>query len=98
VIQVNGIEVYESHWRQTMDMIGPRAVFELNCPGPQLQFVLLRKQGRYPIEVGVQGCGRSAVYLRANMNQWVMNSQGETGNGGASPNVAPVPSTTPQPL
>jgi hypothetical protein len=99
VIVVNGIQVYDNRWRQVIDQLGPRASFELGCPGPQLQFILLRMQGRAPVEVGVQGCGHSAVYLRLLMtDQWVMNSRSEIGSGQESVAPVPAPTAPPQPL
>ena len=82
VILVSGVEVYENVWLKTVDQLDDRAAFELSCPIGQLSYTLLRKHLRYPVEVGVTGCGRRGVYLRPVVgnqisNSWVMNSHSE---------------------
>ena len=77
---VNGIEVYESHWVQTTQELSARASFDLGC-NDGLQFTLFRKLGRYPVEVGVSGCGQRVMYIRPNVggymsNSWVLSSGG----------------------
>ena len=61
---VDGIEVYEHQWVHTMNQIGPRAAFDLDCPREQLEFTLFTRVRRYPTEVGVRGCGRRSTYVR----------------------------------
>lgn len=63
-IVVDGISVYESHWNQTVQRLGKRASFDLDCPRSGLAYTLFKRSGRYPIEVGVRGCGKRAVYIR----------------------------------
>ena len=83
---VDGIEVYEHQWVHTMNQIGPRAAFDLECPREQLKFTLFTRIGRYPTEIGVRGCGRRSTYVRNvgqrnnfgpwRMGPWRMHPQG----------------------
>lgn len=63
-IVVNDIEVYEHYWQQAVEQVGRRAAFDLRCPRDYLQFTLFAKRGRYPTQVGVDGCGSRAMYVR----------------------------------
>lgn len=63
-IVVNDIEVYESYWQQATEQVGQRAAFDLHCPREQMQFTLFAKRGRHPTQVGVDGCGSRATYVR----------------------------------
>ena len=62
-----------------------RAAFEMHCPKDQIQLVQLGRALDSSmvsgIQVGVQGCGRQAVYVFANETGWVLNSA----TGGGSP-------------
>ena len=58
VILVNDIEIYEQVWSDTIRELSPRAGFDLHCQAEQLQFILFRRAGRTPVEVGVVGCGQ----------------------------------------
>lgn len=108
VIVVNGIDVYENHWQQTLDDLGPLASVDLGCPLNHLGFTLIRRTGRAPTEVGVTGCGRGAVYVRPTRMQfiagggaymvieaWVMDRRTQTAT--ASEAAAPQHSATPAP-
>lgn len=83
VIVVNGIEVYEKYWNRAVSDIQPRATYEMQCPAQQLQFELVRREGRHPSEVAVNGCSRRALYARsiirvgwgaAASTNWVLSS------------------------
>jgi hypothetical protein len=82
VIVVNGIVVYQRPWAHTTSELEPRASFEFQCPREQLSFTLLKRRGRYPTEVGAEGCGRRGVYIRVvtggmrgHVGPWVLNSE-----------------------
>lgn len=64
VIVVSGIEVYERVWYRSVETLAPRASYELGCPPEQLAYRLFQKVGRQPVQVGVMGCGRRAMYTR----------------------------------
>ncbi len=78
-IMVNRIEVYENYWQRTLGQLGRRASFDLKCPANQINFTLFRKLGRTPVEVGADGCGKRAVYVKPSMagtaaDHWLLNS------------------------
>ena len=96
VIVVNNIEVYENIWNQTMRDLAPRASFDLHCQVEQMQFILFRRTGRYPVEVGVMGCGAQAVYSRPSIggyisNNWVLQSSTVQSGPSQLSGVAPPP-------
>lgn len=62
VVESGGIQVYERYWEDARSAVTARAQIELGCPSVSAE--LVAKQGRYPTEVSVQGCGRSALYHR----------------------------------
>jgi hypothetical protein len=64
VVTVNGLQMYERDWTQTTREVGSIASLEMSCPRDELAFELIRKQGRTAVEVGVAGCGHSAIYSR----------------------------------
>lgn len=76
VIVVSGIEVYESAWQEAVEGVAPQASFNLQCDASQIAYSLLRKVRRIPTEVGVEGCGRRAIYIREPYRSapWVLNS------------------------
>ena len=61
-IVVDGIEIYERVWERTKVELGRRAAAEINCG--TIDFNLIRREGREPVEVLVLGCGRRAMYVR----------------------------------
>ncbi|MCG8590388.1 MAG: hypothetical protein MJE66_13955 [Proteobacteria bacterium] len=63
-ITVNGIEVYENYWKQATTAIEPLATFQMDCPAEQLEYLLLKRTGRAPTQVSVQGCGQKALFVR----------------------------------
>lgn len=67
-ITVSGVPVHERVWNQTVQELGARASYDLRCPAPNLQFTLFRMIGRQPVEVGVDGCGQRAMYIRPNLS------------------------------
>ncbi|MBN2343605.1 MAG: hypothetical protein JXX29_19470 [Deltaproteobacteria bacterium] len=64
VIQVDGIDIYQDEWTKTTHEISAKLRFELDCEGPY-EFVLIKKQFRYPSEVGVVGCERKWIFSRS---------------------------------
>lgn len=64
-ITVNGIEVYKSIWRDAESSVRYRAASDLDCSPYKLDVSLVRRQGKYPVEVYVEGCGTRAMYTRA---------------------------------
>jgi hypothetical protein len=104
VIVVNGIEVYEKYWNRAVSDITPRATFEMQCPQQQLQFVLMRRDGRHPSEIAVTGCSKRALYARsiirvgwgaAASSSWVLSSA--SWQVPAPPAAAPAPGAAPAP-
>src|SRR5688572_20895076 len=95
-IVVNNIVVYENHWEQTKREVGQRMAFDFNCSQDQLSFTLFKRVARYPSEVGVTGCGRKVVYVRAvgqgGIGPWVANVEGANpGIDATAPQAAPPP-------
>lgn len=64
-----------------------RASFELDCPKETLAVKGLTGDLDGPLfygsKVGVQGCGRRAVYVRVQDHGWVLNSAGQDGSASA---------------
>lgn len=100
-IMVNGIEVYEGYWTQATDELRTRASFDLNCPPAQIQFVLMKRNGRYPTEVGVTACSHRATYVRvvvyavdymsAHVGAWTMNVVTGPDGQPRPPDASPAP-------
>lgn len=63
-IVVNGIVVYESIWNQTVAEIAPQAEQDMGCPYSALEILLVRRAGRTPSELMINGCGARAYYSR----------------------------------
>ena len=97
-IRVNGIEVYEKYWNQTLEDLRPRAAFDLNCPTGQSEFVLFKRVGALPSEVGVVGCSKRATYVRTIVQgiegPWLLNV---TSADQPPATVAPQPAKEPPP-
>lgn len=76
-INVNGIEVYERHWHKALDELQARVAFDMDCSADQATFVLFKRAGRVPSEVGVTGCAKRGMYLRTvgagTVGPWVLN-------------------------
>jgi hypothetical protein len=62
VIENNGIRVYEKYWEPVEREINVRARIDLQCP--VVDVLLLSRQGKAPVSVSAEGCGRTAVYQR----------------------------------
>lgn len=65
---------------RSFDAITNRASFELHCPREQLKLVTLNVSrdvfpGDWPRQVGVEGCGQRAVYVRDGIADWIMNTE-----------------------
>ncbi|MCB9558018.1 MAG: hypothetical protein H6707_18030 [Deltaproteobacteria bacterium] len=75
---VNGKKVSESHWNSSRDDVGGKASFALQCPREKLTFTLLDVHtGNIPPlaqSIGVNGCGKRVVYVRAYGAGWVANT------------------------
>jgi hypothetical protein len=50
-----------------------RASFELRCPRSQIEIVTLDAKDDRASQVGAEGCGQRAIYLRRG-DEWVLNS------------------------
>ncbi len=64
IVYVDGIEIEEHLWIDTMAKIIPRAERDLGCPQRELHLSLLAKERRVPIEVVATGCGQALRYFR----------------------------------
>lgn len=62
-ISVNGVAVHENEWKAATSEIGARLRFEHDCDGPY-EFVLIKKEYKYPSEVGVVACNRKWIFTR----------------------------------
>jgi uncharacterized protein YabE (DUF348 family) len=77
VIQVDGIEIYQDEWDKTKEELTKKVSFETKCE-EDLEFTLIRKLMRYPVEVGIKGCGKNMIWSRAtNLNAWKLKSGDE---------------------
>ncbi|MAQ18625.1 MAG: hypothetical protein CMN30_27995 [Sandaracinus sp.] len=80
---VSGVEVHTRIWLDTVANIESRASFDLQCPADQLTYHLLARERHYPSQVGVEGCGERAVYLRERLQDgtftgWYLDSASVT--------------------
>lgn len=77
-IVVNGVEVYEREWEETLADLRPRARFDFACEASQVEYSLIKRSGRAPAEVGAAGCGRRGVYVRLAQGgfkgPWMLNT------------------------
>lgn len=62
VVYSNGIPVYAKLWQGVEAEITPRAQIDLGCQS--VGVLLLRRQGKVPVDVSAKGCGRTVVYHR----------------------------------
>jgi hypothetical protein len=62
VIENNGTRVYAKHWEPVEREINVRARIDLQCP--IVEVLLLSRQGKLPVSVSAEGCGRTAIYQR----------------------------------
>jgi hypothetical protein len=66
-VQSGAFEIPAGYAETAFAKLKGRASFDLDCPADQLTVVTLdvyaSPGGNYPSEVGVQGCGRKAVYV-----------------------------------
>jgi hypothetical protein len=88
-----------AEWESTM---ASRAAFEMNCPREQLRIIALTEATfgatDAPLNEGVEGCGRRAVYV-ATISGYVLNSgQGPNGPNGALYAPPPPPPPPPPPV
>jgi hypothetical protein len=80
-VQVNGFKLDAFAWKEAQEAVMPRASFDLKCPNDQLQLTVLHTTagglggGGFPSQLGVTGCGQSAVYV-ATPSGWIANSSG----------------------
>jgi hypothetical protein len=76
-IVVDGLKTDEGKWQSDGAEIRRRAAFELHCSEP-LKLTLLKTEGfapPIPWVIGVEGCGRQAVYQVVYGTGWVLNSE-----------------------
>jgi hypothetical protein len=76
LIKVNGIEVDQGTWELNQGLVRNRAAFDLKCDRSALAMTLLNGgagDSTLPWQVGVEGCGQSAVYIWNRSSGWVMN-------------------------
>lgn len=64
VVELNGQQVYRKIWQDTVASVSHRAAIEMSCPVSAITVDLVRKEGRYPVEVFAEGCGQRALYAR----------------------------------
>jgi hypothetical protein len=99
LITVNGVDVYQNYWNQTLEELKPRVSFDLGCPGDQAQFTLFKRTGRHPTEVGAIACGKRAMYVRAvgrgGIGPWVLNMGSEAQVSTVAPQPPPPPPPPP---
>lgn len=62
VVESNGIPVHAKIWARTEAEVSPRARIDLGCPA--IEVLLVSRQGKFPVEVSAEGCGRTALYHR----------------------------------
>ncbi|APR87173.1 hypothetical protein A7982_12522 [Minicystis rosea] len=80
-VTVDGYKVYEGEWNRAKAEISRRAAFDLKCDAGAVQLSVLKASCHgltttvcNPEQVGVQGCGRQAVYVNLRTTGWVMNN------------------------
>jgi hypothetical protein len=77
-VQSGGFTVDKWHYDYAVGRIAPRATFDLKCPRAQLRFKVLgvgdTLDSDKPVQIGTTGCGRRAVYVKANDDVWIMDS------------------------
>jgi hypothetical protein len=95
--KVNGIEVYKKYWNNTLQELRARVAFDLNCPAERADFILFKRVGRLPSEVGATACGKRAMYVRSvvqgHTGPWVFNVGSDTVP--ASPEASAKPASLP---
>jgi hypothetical protein len=64
VFSVVGCSTVPRTNEQQMEIIRPRAAFEMRCPGSELTFTPLADVDGFVYQYGVEGCGLRAVYVR----------------------------------
>lgn len=57
--------MYQDEWDKTKQELANRMKFDADCADPAMSYTLLKKSFRYPTEVGVSGCGKKVMYVRA---------------------------------
>lgn len=66
-----------SHNKRATKTVTSRASFELSCPEEELQLTVLAADGPRELakQIGVEGCGRKAVYVYfASTDTWIANA------------------------
>ena len=61
-LENNGIRVYVKYWEPVEREISLRARVDLQCSA--VDVLLLNRQGKLPVNVAAEGCGRTAIYQR----------------------------------
>lgn len=57
----NGITFYRSIWERAVNDVEFRAQIDLG-PCANRQFLALQRAGKWPVVIGVSGCGTTAIY------------------------------------
>ena len=84
-VRSGNFQIYEDDVDEQFPVIKRRAAFDLHCPPRELTLITLAVHEPsgdppfHPNQVGVEGCGRRAVYVRRGRledRDWVLNSSG----------------------
>lgn len=62
-VESGGLLVHQKFWRPVVAELTTRAEIDMRCVGAAL--TLVRLQGKLPVAVRADGCGRTALYSRA---------------------------------
>ncbi len=84
-VEVDGFSVKQSNWNKARADIVRKAVFDLSCSPEGLDVVVLDTSARWPVTVGVTGCGARVRYVRVLSLGWVASTLANE----PSPDVAP---------
>lgn len=79
-VVVNGMRVREDWWLDVQHEISLRARIDLSCR--EVDVVLQKMQGKFPVIVTADGCGRSVLYQRQ-LRRSVATTQAATRYGSA---------------
>jgi hypothetical protein len=94
---VNGFKVNAMEWTEAQGKVASRAAFEMKCSRDQLQLTVVQvgdgvdfSGGHVPEQVGVTGCGQSAVYVRSPAG-WLANSSSQDSKPSETRTTAATP-------
>jgi hypothetical protein len=76
-MESGGFQVNERATLRAFDQLRPRAQFDLRCSASSVRFVVLAAEGWTANQVGAEGCGRSAAYVKLlrpyGAEEWILN-------------------------